>query len=227
MKKAILFAAIVAAGITAKAQQAPQPDFRPVLQTTFNTFDTSWGNPQARMTAANKLILITKKWPDQWVTSYYAAYSKVQLAYAEQDGTKKDVLLDEAETFRDDAQRLYGKDNDEIFVLNAMIAQARLGVDPRARYMKYGKIFDQNLDKAKELNPDNPRIYLQRGISKFYTPKMFGGGKKAAAPYFEKAQGLFAKEQHEDIAKPNWGQGTLAYFMKLMAASDDKDEDKK
>ena len=59
----------------------------------------------------------------------------------------------------------------------------------------------QNLEKAKELNPDNPRIYLQRGISKFYTPKMFGGGKKAAAPYFEKAQGLFAKEQHTDISQ--------------------------
>jgi hypothetical protein len=143
----------------------------------------------------------------------------------EQDATKHDALLDEAETYLTDAVHLLGKENSETEVLAATIANSRIGVDPRNRWQKYGKQFDEHLDKAKEMNADNPRIYLQRGISKYFTPKMFGGGKKAAMPYFEKAQSLFAKESSDDIDKPYWGKATLAYFLK-MANGDDKEEDK-
>lgn len=215
--------AALAITISASAQQA---DFRPVLQSTFSTFDTTWADQQAKATLGNKLVLIAKKYPNEWATNYYAAYSKVQMAFMEQDGAKKDALLDEADQYREEAAKLFGKDNDEMYVLTAMIANARIGVAPQARWQKYGKIFNDNLDKAKALNPDNPRIYLQRGISKFYTPKMFGGGKKAALPYFEKAEGLFAKESSGDITKPYWGKRTNDYFLG-MAKGEDKEEDKK
>ena len=81
--------------------------------------------------------------------------TKVQLAYgAEQDGTKKDALLDEAETFRDDAQRLYGKDNDEdIRAQRHDSAGPPRCRPPQKRYMKYGKIFDSEPRKGKGAEP--------------------------------------------------------------------------
>jgi hypothetical protein len=86
-------------------------------------------------------------------------------------------------------------------------------VNPMLRYQKYGKIFNDDLEEAKEINPNNPRMYYLQGVSKFFTPKAFGGGKKNAQPYFEKAEGLFAKESSDDITKPYWGKYKNAYFL--------------
>jgi hypothetical protein len=218
MKKQIIAVALAACTFTAAKAQ----DYKPVLQNTFIAFDTTRNNEQARMEQANKLVLIAKKWPAEWATNYYAAYSKVQLSYMEKDAAKKDAYLDDADMYLKEAVRLMGKDNDETYVLAAMIANARISVNGQARWQKYGKVFDENLEKAKAINPDNPRIYLVRGISKFYTPKMFGGGKKAAMPYFEKADGLFAKETGTDILRPTWGRQTNEYF-KAQAKGEDKD----
>lgn len=200
-----------------------QADYKPVLKSTFDAFDTTFADMAAKQNLGNRLVLIAKKFNNEWAAQFYAAYGLVQLSYFEKDATKKDAMLDEAANYRDDAAHLLGKENSETEVLAAMIANSRIGVDPRNRWQKYGKQFSDHLDKAKEMNPDNPRIYLERGISKFYTPAMFGGGKKAALPFFEKAQGLYAKEDRSDIEKPYWGQGTNEYFLK-QAKSEEKEE---
>jgi hypothetical protein len=221
MKRIILAAtaALLAFGASAQA------DFKPILKSTFDAFDTTFADMAAKQNLGNKLVLIAKKYNDQWAPQFYAAYSLVQLSYFEKDAAKKDAMLDEAAGYRDDAAHLLGKENSETEVLAAMIANSRIGVDPRNRWQKYGKQFDEHLDKAKEMNADNPRIYLERGISKFYTPKMFGGGKKAALPYFEKAQGLFAKEDKGNIEQPYWGAMTLTYFLS-MAQGEEQEESK-
>jgi len=218
MKKSFFLAAAIAVTLTAAAQA----DYKPVLQNTFIAFDTSYSDMTAKVNAGNKLILIAKKYPSEWAPQYYAAYSRIQLSHMEQDEAKKDAYVDEAENYLAEAVRLLGKETDETHVLAAMVANARMAVKPQSRWQKYGKIFDEQLDQAKALNPNNPRIYLERGISKFYTPKMFGGGKKAATPYFEKAQELFAKESAGDMAKPYWGQPANKYFLEQIKG-DEKD----
>ena len=206
----LVFSLFVALNVNAQA------DYKQILQNTFINFDTSYGDMNARVNAGNKLILIAKKYPNDWYTQYYAAYSRAQLSYTEKDEAKRDAYLDEADNYLAEAVRLLGKDNDETHVVAAIIANARMAVKPQDRWQKYGKIFEDQLEAAKAINADNPRIYLQRGISKFYTPEMFGGGKKAAAPYFKKAGELFAKETGGDITQPYWGKGTNYYFLGLV-----------
>jgi hypothetical protein len=216
MKKIILFGAMALTVISAQAQ-----DFKTVLEKTFTAFDTTW-NQAVKVEQSNKLSLIAKKWDNEWVAHYYAAYSKTVLCYQEKDNAKKDAYLDEADKEREDAVTILKKENDETWVLAAMIANARLGVDPMQRWMKYGKIFSEDLENAKEINPDNPRMYYLQGTSKFFTPKTYGGGKKSAKPYFEKAEGLFAKETVVDITKPHWGKDHNAYFLN-QCKQEDKD----
>ena len=194
------------------AGAAMAQDFKVVLQKTFTAFYTTW-NQQGKVEYGNKLSLIARKYDKEWLANYYLAYAKVNLTYNEADGAKKDAYLDEAQTAIEDAVTLLGKDNDETHVMKAMIANARIGIDPKSRWQKYGKVFNDELDAAKEINANNPRIYTLRGISKFYTPKMFGGGKKAAKPYFEKAEGLFANITNDDITKPYWGKRANTYFL--------------
>ncbi len=211
MKKLLLGIAIAAISILKTNAQ----DYAPMLTTVFTTFDsTSLENMPQRMELSNKLGLIAKKYPDEWVPHYYNAYSKVMLSYLEKDEAKRDAYLNEADNEYSTMIDLVKTETSETNVLAAMIANGRLAVNPRSRYQKYGKIFDQHLDKAKELNPDNPRIYYLRGTSKFYTPKMFGGGKKASRPYFEKAAELFAKETTTNIATPHWGIEVNNYYLK-------------
>lgn len=189
-----------------------QTEYKEPLQKTFLAFDTTMDMTK-KVEQSNKLNMIAKKWNDQWAPHYYNAYSKAQLSYMEKDEAKRDAYIDEAEKELGEAVSLLGKDNDETYVLAAMVANARLAVKPQSRWQKYGKIYDENLEKAKELNENNPRIYYLKGTSKFFTPKMFGGGKKAALPYFEKADGLFAKEEGGNIDKPYWGKRANAYFI--------------
>ena len=221
MIKQLFLAAMLATAVTAAAQVPP--DYRPVLQATFTNFDTTYNNIAAKTAAGNKLVLIAKKYPTEWAPNYYAAYSRAQLSYFEQDEAKRDAYIDEAETYLAEAVRLLFKQTDETHVVAAIIANARLAVKPQARFQKYGRIFNEQLDSAKAMNADNPRIYLERGIAKFYTPKMFGGGKKSATPYFEKAQELFAKEPGGDIKKPYWGQTANNYFLAQIKDGGDKE----
>ena len=218
MKKIILAGAITLITVNAQAQ-----DFKAVLEKTFTVFDTTW-NQDAKIEQSNKLSLIAKKWDNEWVTHYYAAYSKVALTYQEKDNSKKDAYLDEADKELEDALSILKKQTDETYVLGAMIANSRIGIDPMARWQKYGTIFSGDLESAKDINPDNPRMYLEQGIAKFYTPKAYGGGKKAAMPYFEKADGLFAKEAGtpaaNDITMPHWGKKTNDYFINLCKQED-------
>jgi hypothetical protein len=231
MKKLFFFilAAFTVAG-SAHAQsdnkavlQSPQVqgDYKAILKQTFDAFDTTYADFQAKADLGNKLILIAKKFPNEWVTNYYAAYSRVQLSHLDPNADKKDPYIDEAETYLNEAITLLGKKTDEMHVLLAMVASARLSVKPQSRWMKYGKIFDEEMEEAKKLNADNPRIYLQKGISKFYMPKPFGGGAKNAAPYFEKAEPLFAKESTDDITKPYWGRSANKYFMAQVKKGED------
>lgn len=209
MKKLIL---LIAAGaflyVNAHAQ-----DFKQTLQKTFTAFDTT-KETAARVEYSNKLGLIARKWPDEWTAHYYHALSKAVLSYNETEEAKRDAYLDEAERERDEAVTLLKKENDETYVLAAMIANARLAVKPMARWQKYGKIFEENLAKAKEINPGNPRIYYLQGTSKRFTPKAFGGGRKASLPYFEKAAVLFANESEEDFSKISWGKRMNEQFLK-------------
>jgi hypothetical protein len=216
MKRTILLAAAAFTIMSAQAQ-----DFKAPLDKTFTAFDTTWAM-DVKVEQSNKLALIAKKWGNEWVTHYYASYAKTQLSYQEKDAAKRDAYLDEAEKEKEEAISILKKENDETFVLGAMIANARMAVDPMQRWQKYGKVFSDNLESAKELNPDNPRMYYLTGVSKFFTPKAYGGGKKAAQPYFEKAEGLFAKEQTTDIGKPHWGKDKNTYFL-TQCKTPDKD----
>ena len=215
-KYILLIAAAVFFFLNSKAQ-----DYKQMQEQVFTQFDTTaMTNTAGKMEYSNKLGLISKKWADEWTAHYYNAYSKAILSYGEKDEAKRDAYLNDAESEYTTAVELLKKETDETHVLAAMIANGRLAVKPQSRWQKYGKIFDDELEKAKEINPNNPRIYYLRGTQKFFTPKMFGGGKKAARPYFEKAEELFAKETTRDITAPHWGKEANAYFLKEAGGED-------
>jgi hypothetical protein len=164
------------------------------------------------MAGNNKFNLIAAKWPDQWAANYYAAYSNAFISTKEADVRRKDQLLDMADDYVAKMTSQNGG-SDESMVLMAYVAYARYLVDPASRWKKYLDLMNSNLDKARKANPDNPRIYYLEGVPLFYRPKLYGGGKGKAKPYFEKAKELFAKQESGDITKPYWGEQENADYL--------------
>lgn len=207
MKQVILMAAAVVMFAQAGAQ-----DMNDALRKTFLAFDTTrdLGVKQAQ---ANRLGLIAKKWNDEWVTHYYNAYAQTSLAYMVPEPEKKEAYMDVAEEELNKAIELLGEEDDEIHVMKAMVAQGRMAVDPRNRWQQYGKIFEDELRAAKEINEENPRIYYLKGTATYFTPEAFGGGAKKALVYFERAKPFFDAEQQEDMSDPHWGKYANEYFL--------------
>ncbi len=157
------------------------------------------------MNVSAQFDMIADKWNNEWSANYYAAYAKVIASFIVQDSKKKDLFLDEAEKYFEKVKTL-GNENDETWVLAALITSARISVDGENRGMQYGATFNEYIAKAEKINPSNPRIYYLKGSSLFYTPEMYGGGKERAKQEFEKAKELFAKEPKTSVLKPRWGE---------------------
>jgi hypothetical protein len=190
---------------TLKSSSTAMGQLKEDLKAGVDDFDSA-KNMNEWVAASNHLGLIAKKYSDEWAANYYACYSLTVLSYMEKDSKKKDAYLDDAELFLNKAITEYKTDYDELYVMKAMFANARLAVQPAMRYKKYGDMFNENIEKAKSLHPDNPRIYYLKGNSLYYTPKMFGGGAKNALVQFEKAEELYKNDSKDDIFKPYWGE---------------------
>jgi hypothetical protein len=174
------------------------------LGKTLMQMDSIKGLPDLMKVSA-QFDMIADKWKNEWSANYYAAYAKVIASFVVQDSKQKDLFLDEADKYFEKVKTL-GKDNDETWVLAALITSGRISVDGENRGMQYGGTFNEYIAKAEKINPSNPRIYYLKGTSLFYTPEMYGGGKERAKPELEKAKELFAKESKTSILKPSWGE---------------------
>lgn len=140
-----------------------------------------------------------------WLPYYYASYSLVVMSFDESDGAKKDLILDRAQGLLDKALELQPEES-ELQVLQAFLYPARILVDPMNRGMQYMELIYATLEKAKALNPENPRIYFLEGINKANLPPSMGGGPEAARPILELALAKFEAFEPRSSLWPQWGE---------------------
>ena len=154
---------------------------------------------------------------DQWLPYYYAALSRVMTGYMISNGQnggfadKTDPEADKAEQLLIKAESLT-KENSEIWCVKKMIATLRMTADPMARYQTYGPAAAEALAKAKQLDSQNPRVYLLEGQDKFYTPEQFGGSKTEAKALFEESIKKQESFKPASSIYPSWGLGQAKYF---------------
>jgi hypothetical protein len=220
MKKSLLALAFAAASYGAAAQTttAPAPaapaataapaGYAELLGTTI-TQVMSTGDAAELKGLAAKLERAAAVAPADWLPRYYQAYASVISVFqSQEDGDAKDKLLDQAEAALAQARQLKG-DESELLTLQAYVYQARLGVSPMLRSMKYSRLVTEAVTKAKALNPANPRPYLVGANNVYYTPSMFGGGADAAKPLYEEAKAKYAAFRPASPLAPSWGQNQV------------------
>lgn len=139
----------------------------------------------------------------QALAHYYVALADYRVNTQYDSEKEREPLLKDAIDHLKTATNLAPENADAWALLSACYGQ-RLSLDP-LRGMTLGPKADEALAKAKELAPENPRVWIVSGTSDYFTPSMFGGDKERALEQFKKAARLAEKETVEDPLQPSWG----------------------
>lgn len=153
---------------------------------------------------------------NEWLPIYYRAYAYVHIGYMTKDEEEKDRFFDKAQASIDAAFTMNPRES-EIQLVQALICYGRLEINPMFRATKYFPRANAALEKAKELDSKNPRIYYLEGKTTIYKPVFLGGGKKAALPILEKALQYYTEFEAPFDIYPHWGEkSTLALYKNCM-----------
>lgn len=219
MKKPLFTLALAALSLVAAAQTtpaapaatpaaAPAGSYAALLGATV-TQVMNTGDAVELQALAAKLERAAAVAPADWLPRYYQVYALVISVFTgKEDGDAKDALLDRAEAALAQARQLKG-DESELLTLQAYAYQARLGISPMLRSMKYSRMVSEAVAQAKKANPANPRPYLVGANNVYFTPSMFGGGAEAAKPLYEEAKAKYAAFRPTSPLAPNWGQNQV------------------
>ena len=204
----LVFSLVFASGIMAQDKN----EYKQAMGDALSQMGTIKDNT-AYLDLSNQFQRIAENEATEWLPAYYAALNTTLYAFGEKDKTKVDPLLDQAQKMIDKALKLKPAES-EIWVLQGMLYQAKIMVDPMTRGQKFFMQANEAFEKAESLNAENPRVYYLRGQNMLNMPKMFGGGKEVAKPLFQKASEKFLSFKPAEMFAPNWGKEINAQALK-------------
>lgn len=168
------------------------------------------------LNAANHFERVAQVEKEKWLPGYYAAFAKAMAATQLSDPDAIEEMLDGAQVSLDGASAI-DKSNSEINALQGFIHMLRIAVDPMIRGQQYSGMSAASLQKARSLNPKNPRaIHLLAQLS-FGTAQFLGSGTAEACQLNENALALFDAEESakaDASFDPSWVKEMAESFKK-------------
>ena len=143
--------------------------------------------------------------PDEPLLLHYLGYARYREATIMQ-GMKRDE--DEYRPLLEAADSLLERSASKLplaesYAVRSSVIGQLIGSNP-LRGMTLGRKSSAAMDRAVELGPNNPRVWLLRGIGAMFTPSLFGGGLDKAEEYLNKAVALFPSDTPA-APMPAWG----------------------
>ena len=215
MKKAMLSAAtVLLLLITATAQDA----YKQQLQSVISELDKA-EKPGDYQQLAGQFAQLAEMQKTDWLPYYYAAFCNAKTGWLyKNDGEKIEPFANKADEqikksigLLDTAS--HKKELSEIYCVLSMINKARVFINPQTFGPKYGPAGAQYIQLAKKVNANNPRAIYLEGWDKYYTPKMWGGDKKAAKAMLQQSLQLLNNNKADADAAPHWGKKEVAALL--------------
>lgn len=157
-------------------------------------------------TAFADIVLFARRavtaFPEDALINHYLGYALYRVAMRTL-GDDAGLALEMLEESEAHLQRSI--DNQPIAESHALLAVVlgmRIVDDETA--MTLGMRSRVEMQKARRLDPANPRVRLLEGISAFHAPEVWGGGHESALVHFLAAADLFADDRPEPPL-PDWG----------------------
>ena len=129
--KQVILTVMLAFMLQANAQDEIKKELEPICA----TFDSTY-TLEGWKAKSDQLAILKGKYPENWMPAYYYAYSCIQMSYFEPALTIKDAYVDNAEEQLTVIEGCPLKD--EVYIMKALVANARIGADPENRWQKYG-----------------------------------------------------------------------------------------
>lgn len=150
----------------------------------------------------------------------YALYRKANtIMQDEKRRAEAKALLEEADdAFESSIKTLAWP---ESYALRASVTGQRIGLGNPMSAMILGPRSESQMDKAIDLGPKNPRVWMLKGVGTMFKPGMFGGGADKAEKELLKAIELFANDRPVAPA-PRWGHPEAYAWLGQAYAQQDK-----
>ena len=141
MKQLILTVSMVGLALSICMAQANDV----ALKHLFTSFDTTSSAPDMTILLP-RLDIYVQQNPANWASHFYSAYARIRLSLKLTTKDARDQCLDAADASLLKAGQL-SPNNEEIFILQAYSAKARIAADPGGRWKKYGDIYSNFIAK--------------------------------------------------------------------------------
>ncbi len=149
------------------------------------------------------LAELARTHPQEWLLQYYAGWSYTQLSF-KAEKKKAEQYSEQAAPFVKKALELQPHHTETLTLMGYWLS-ARINAVP-SRGASLGSESRQYAEKAIDADPSNPRASLVKALNIYYTPAIFGGGKKRARPTVVETGEKFARFTPADALAPNWGR---------------------
>ncbi|WP_299313546.1 hypothetical protein [uncultured Aquimarina sp.] len=166
-----------------------------------------WGN-QKNDEAANLFERIGKAEKDNWLPFYYAAQIHIVTTFGIKDAEQIESRLTKAQNYLNEA-KTFSKGNAEIMIMEAMLNTAYVVYDGAKYGMTHSAKVEELYQKAKIIEPENPRAILYHAEWQMGAAKFWGKDPKAFCPEIEKAISLFDLEKSTVPFYPSWGEDQI------------------
>ncbi len=144
-----------------------------------------------------------------WLFHYYIAYCDQQLGHFVQGKKDKKKAIEYVNNAIEHLNKSIKLNSDfaEGYGLLSSMYGEKIGLQSWTGIV-YGSRSSTLMRKALMLEPNNPRLYMIKGISAMFTPEKWGGSKTEAKKLFFKAAELF-KNDHPESIMPDWGDSDV------------------
>ncbi len=161
--------------------------------------------PDAAMEAQGYFERLSALYPKDWLPLYYAAYSSLKSGFQQEKSDAKDAYYQKGIEFIHHAKQL-NPDESEIYAMEGYLQLMYISNDAMRRAPSQTVAALELLERAKAMNPSNPRPWFVHGQNTLFTPAFFGGGENNAKPLLEKALALYNGFTPANELMPMWGK---------------------
>jgi len=153
----------------------------------------------------NQFKALSNTFPNEWLPKYYAALVQFKMALLSKGNmdTQADIAID----WINKCKQL--QINDEILCAESLAYTIKMQVNPAWRWFSYKDRIYGSLQKAKKINPNNPRIYVLEASLQYNLPKLLGGSCEKALPIAKQAEKLLKLEEGKRGYLPSWGFNSI------------------
>ena len=142
---------------------------------------------------------------ENYLAQYYLAFTDYNLAIYSMRKNEKEQFRKFTSSSEETLMKLVNKNGSDAEAISLL--GALYGIQVAMNPGLGASLGSQNIALTSEalgIAPNNPRVLLQKGISKFNSPEFVGGSKKEALKYFAQSVEAF-ENMNEKEAEIDWG----------------------